>query len=42
MIAMTSNIDDIYDVYELVEELELFTETIKRLKLTHFLILAIF
>jgi hypothetical protein len=39
VIAMNSVIDDIYDVYGIPEELELFTEAIERLKFTHSLIL---
>ena len=35
VIAMTSAIDDIYDVYGTFEEIELFTEAVDRLKLIH-------
>jgi hypothetical protein len=37
MIAMTSVIDDIYDVYGTFEEIELFTEAVETLKLIHIL-----
>ena len=41
VIAMTSAIDNIYDVYGTPEELELFNQAIERLKLieTHFIII---
>jgi (-)-germacrene D synthase len=42
MIAMTSVIDDIYDVYGTFEEIELFTEAVETLKLIHTFFLAIY